>query len=226
MLKLVKDLGRLYPKKDSKQKFRYGMYECDCGDTVKLMTSRVNRGKAISCPKCSMKRVGESRSTHGDTGTSLHNRWLGMKGRCYNKNNHAYEFYGAKGVTVCDEWKNSYESFKAWSLVNGYKDDLQIDKDRLSKELNVSPQIYSPKTCEWVTSQENVLHLCNSVMMTLNGKTKNMSVWCKELGIDRRLVSARLKRGWGDEDALTLPTIADGYQLGKNEKYNTKKDTK
>ena len=51
-----------------------------------------------------------------------------MKTRCYNKNRWNYQYYGARGIKICDEWKNNYQAFKKWALENGYQDNLSIDR--------------------------------------------------------------------------------------------------
>ena len=59
------------------------------------------------------------------------------------------------GVTVCDEWINDFAAFRDWALNNGFEKDKEIDKDFLSRELGISPAIYSPETCMFVTVDEN-----------------------------------------------------------------------
>lgn len=81
-------------------------------------------------------------------------RYGGMVKRCYDKTSTDYPNYGGKGVTVCDEWLNSFEEFYTWCLNNGYKKELQLDKDELSDKLTVS-KIYSPQTCQFVTKSYN-----------------------------------------------------------------------
>lgn len=87
---------------------------------------------------------------------TLYRRWTGIKARCYNKNDTAYYQYGAIGVTMCKEWLANFESFKMWALSNGFKQELEIDKDMLCDKLDIKPKIYSPSTCQWVTKQENM----------------------------------------------------------------------
>ena len=148
-MEFIKDLGMLYPTKTSKRKARYGIYICSgCFTEVKALTNHVKAGNITQCKSC-------GNSTHGESTTRLYKCWLSMKTRCYDKNTRAYKTYGALGITVCDDWLNDYGAFSSWALSNGYKEDLQIDKDKLCHELGISPKIYSPKTCLWVTQAEN-----------------------------------------------------------------------
>ena len=90
--------------------------------------------------------------------TRLYQTWADMKQRCYNHNNNAYRYYGAKGVIVCEEWKNSFEVFKNWAFKNGYSDDRVIDKDIKCDALGIEIKIYSPKTCMFIENMENVMY--------------------------------------------------------------------
>lgn len=87
----------------------------------------------------------------------LYNIWREMKSRCYTKGNSSYHLYGRKGVTVCEEWKNDYLAFRTWAKANGYEEHLTIDKDYLCKQLDIWPKVYSPKTCRWITREENAI---------------------------------------------------------------------
>lgn len=83
--------------------------------------------------------------THGLSKTRLYGIWAGMKNRCYNKNTIGYKYYGAKGISICSQWKNSLEVFWKWSMNNGYKDWLTID--RINSDGN-----YEPDNCRWTTT--------------------------------------------------------------------------
>jgi len=79
-----------------------------------------------------------------------------MKSRCYNTNDTAYKQYGAKKVTVCKEWRDSFTAFYGWAIANGYEEGLQIDKDELCEAQNIAPKVYSPTTCQFVTREHNI----------------------------------------------------------------------
>lgn len=78
---------------------------------------------------------------------TLYNSWRAMKERCNNKNAVSYKYCGAKGITFCDEWNDSY-NFYIWALNNGWKKGLTIDR--------IDPlKGYSPDNCRWITRQHN-----------------------------------------------------------------------
>ena len=139
-MKLIEDLGMLYPREDSKQKRRMGTYECSvCKINLKLIVANIKSGQK-SCRKC-------SKTKHNMSKTRLYSIWKKMKSRCENKNTIAYKWYGIKGISVCDEW-SKIEQFCDWALLNGYKDNLTIDRIDSNKN-------YEPSNCRWITQSEN-----------------------------------------------------------------------
>lgn len=55
--------------------------------------------------------------------------------------------YKKHNISVCDEWKNDFETFKKWALDNGYKEDLLIDR------INTFGN-YEPSNCRWITKKK------------------------------------------------------------------------
>ena len=70
----------------------------------------------------------ERSTTHNQRHTNLYEVWKTMKQRCFNPNNQSYKNYGGRGIVVCDEWKTNFTSFYKWSMENGYKKGLTIDR--------------------------------------------------------------------------------------------------
>jgi len=148
-MKLIKDLGCLYPKKTSKQKYRYGLYECPlCKNPYKAMTYHVNRGNSTKCKSCAAKEM----ITHNSSHTRLYRIWKNMKQRCYNPNKDTYKYYGGNNVKVCDEWRNSFNNFKKWASVNGYSQHLTIH--RMGDNIDGNGGDYTPNNCCWATDME------------------------------------------------------------------------
>lgn len=139
-IQLVEDLGMLHNNPTSKYKYRYGMYECVCGNIFKASTVDVNRGHTKSCG-CLLKSVTTNRNTsHGESKHRLYGTWSQMMSRCYNETNEAYSYYGGRGITVCDEW-HIVANFIA-DMESTYKEDLTIDRIDGDKG-------YCPDNCRW-----------------------------------------------------------------------------
>lgn len=127
----------------------------------------------------------------------LYHSWKHMKQRCYNNNDRDYKDYGARGITVCDEWKNDFMSFYDWAINNGYDDTLTIDR------IDVNGN-YEPNNCQWATRKQQSRNRRNIKQYTINGETHCLSEWCELLNINFDMVRARLYRGWTIIRALEL----------------------
>ena len=89
--------------------------QCECGNTVTVLQSSIRNGNTKSCGCINKENIAklqqEILTTHGMTGTREYIAWNDMKARCHNPNNRSYKNYGAKGITVCPTWVNSFEQF-------------------------------------------------------------------------------------------------------------------
>lgn len=106
-------------------------------------------GKKRFCSKA-CRDVGKPWSRHGESGTRLYNIWCGMKSRCRGTAcKLAKEYYHDRGISVCEEWESSYESFRDWALGSGYEEHLELD--RIDNDLG-----YSPDNCRWATRHQQM----------------------------------------------------------------------
>lgn len=140
---VLEDLGMMYATSISKHKTRFGLFKCYCGNEFKATFHSVKRGTTRSCG-C----IGRYK-THGLTNHRLYDTWKNMMSRCYLEKNPNYQYYGAIGMTVCEEWHNIENFIK--DMYPTFKEGLSIDKDTICKKLNINPHIYSKQTCIWTT---------------------------------------------------------------------------
>lgn len=169
---------------------------CKCGKYTVVPTYRLNAGE---CQSCGCKKFESHNKVHGMTKTDIHNKWLQIKQRCYDKNCKPYQRYGAKGIGMCDEWRNNFVSFMNWAYKNGYKEGLSIDRIDNSKG-------YSPENCRWVEWAEQANNRTSNIRFTYNGETKNLKQWCNFFGKDYVLVRNRIRKlGWQFEKAMFKP---------------------
>lgn len=86
---------------------------------------------------------------------ALQSIFNGMIGRCYRTYNRSYKYYGACGITICQEWLNNHRAFEEWAYDNGYRKGLTIDR------LNVN-EGYCPSNCRWISRADNSKWKSNS----------------------------------------------------------------
>ena len=109
-----------------------------------------------------------------------------MCDRCTKPDNDNYLNYGARGITVCDRWLNSFEAF--------YEDMGERPKGKTLDRINNNAG-YAPNNCRWATIAEQARNKRDSRLITCKGKTMNMIDWAKEVGIPRNTIGGRLSQG-------------------------------
>lgn len=130
--------------------------------------------------------------------TRLGSIYHNMKTRCTNPNYNKYKYYGGKGISICDEWLKSYDTFEEWALSHGYEDHLTLER----KDVNGN---YTPENCCWVSVKEQANNRTTNHYIEYNGQRKTLMQWCEELGLSYCAVSQRINNGWSAERALAEP---------------------
>lgn len=91
---------------------------CECGVQRVYLLSSLTRGLTRSCGCYRLKALSKNKFKHGLIETDLYHILAGMKRRCYNKKEISYKYYGARGISVCDEWRNNFMKFYNWALIS------------------------------------------------------------------------------------------------------------
>ena len=169
--------------------------QCDCGNVVQVKSNALVTGNTTSCGcynGCCHKK-------HGETNTRLFNIWYGIKKRCCLTYCNGYKHYGGRGIKVCNEWLESFETFKEWALANGYQDNLSIDR------IDVNGN-YEPSNCRWTTLKQQANNKTDSFFVEYNGVTHTLKEWSEILNINYRTLFSRIRQSkWSIEKAFTTP---------------------
>lgn len=172
--------------------------KCDCGNNVTVFGIHLRSGHTVSCGCYRVEVTKFTMTKHGMSGTRLYNIWRNMYERCTNTNHPNYSIYGGRGITVCDEWVDSFEDFYLWSIQNGYGDALSLDREDVNKG-------YSPSNCRWITQKEQCNNTRRNIEVELNGEVHTLKQWTDILDLKYGTIASRVKRGWDPVDALTTP---------------------
>jgi hypothetical protein len=135
--------------------------------------------------------------------TGEYQSWVEMIRRCYSPNKvRAYANYGGRGITVCKEWLDSFESF----IRDMGPRPAGHSLERIDNNGN-----YEPSNCRWATPKEQARNRRNSVRLTINGRTMVVSAWAEEAPVCAATIYERLSKGWSAHEAVFL-TKAEGYK--------------
>ena len=179
--------GRTFP--------RVVMVKCDCGAEKTITARHMRRGRAKSCGCLHDEVV----TKHGNSAEAEYYLWKGMQARCYNTSLPGYRWYGGKGVSVCDEWRNSYLAFKEWLHANGWTMGLQID--RKDNDGN-----YCPDNCRIVEAVVNANNKGNNRKIVILGDSLTVAEASRKYRMAYDTLFQRIfKLGWSPDKAATTP---------------------
>jgi hypothetical protein len=118
---------------------------CDCGVRVVVRGDRLREGKTKSC-SCLRRELLKARATkHGMSRSREYRSWTSMKSRCFDPRATGFEFYGGRGILVCERWANSFEEFFADMGTRPAGRSL----DRINPNGN-----YGPGNCRWADTKQ------------------------------------------------------------------------
>ena len=202
MARKLQLLGRKFSRltvveeRPSKNNLSMWLCVCDCGNTVIVAGKSLVSANTKSCGclkrDTTSERNKRQKPTHHETFTRLYKIWHSMKCRCRQKR---FKNYCGKGISVCKEWDTSYKEFRNWSLSNGYRDGLSID--RIDNSGN-----YCPSNCRWVTEKEQARNkTTNRIILG-----KPLVEWSEITGLSRSAIAHRIDElGWDEERAVNTP---------------------
>lgn len=171
---------------------------CLCGRHIIVWHHALLSGDNLSCG-CLRRELNIKRKrTHGKSDTSMYRRWNTMRERCNNPRNAKYPNYGGRGITVCQDWQDSFTMFLA--------DVGEPPFHGASIERIDNNQGYFPENVRWASRSEQQRNTSGNHLLTFQGKTQTLVAWCEELALPYFTIAARLNRqGWSVDRALSTP---------------------
>lgn len=168
--------------------------KCDCGTEKIILAASLKSGNTKSCGCVAKTKTilrNKKLATHNlSQNNRLYRIWKGFRSRCRDINNKYYKNYGGRGILVCKEWNEKFITFYNWSMNNGYKNDLSLD--RIDNNGN-----YSPENCRWTTMiiQRNNTRI--NRYLIFNNKTYTLAEWSRVLKIHPATLKDRINRNNG-----------------------------
>lgn len=152
-----------------------------CGCEKDLLTS-LSRNMKYECSNCQV--FSAKRCTHGHskrTGSSpTYGTWLSMKRRCYKETNNRYQYYGGKGITVCESWVTSFNNFLA---------DMGERPEGCTLDRIDNTKGYCKENCVWSTKEKQANNKTNVKLISNGDKSMSLRYWCGVEGVE-------YKRAW------------------------------
>jgi hypothetical protein len=191
-------------------KHRIFMCRCDCGAERLVYETNLRRGTSQSCGCLNREIASAVNTAHGNSAKGRvspeYQAWQGMKKRCYRTTCKDYPNYGGRGIEVCDRWRSSFELFLSDV---GQRPTAAHSIDRINVHGN-----YEPGNVRWAIKQVQNSNTRQNRYLTLNGEIKTIVEWARSLGCSHATISARIRRGWTVEQALTEKPVVGRNQSG------------
>ena len=186
-----------------KDKTTFANCVCECGSEKAIRLAAIKNGhtKSCGCYNIGLLKIrgissGTHRQSSGKNRTSTYTIWRGMIQRCYDQRSAIYPNYGGRGITICNEWRHSFETFFA---------DMGHRPNGLSINRIDNNGPYAPYNCKWSTVKEQCRNKRSNKLFTINGETKCIAEWSEFYGIvSYGTTQQRIRNGMDTLTALTL----------------------
>lgn len=177
----------------SGKKFRLWSCTCECGNKAVHQGNNLNSGGTKSCG-CLHRELCSNRSkSHGMSGHKLYKTWAQMIQRCTNPNDTNWPRYGGRGIAVCERWK-TFELFFA-DIGSKWKPGLSLEREDNNGN-------YDPTNVRFASAYEQQNNTSKNRRITYGNKTQTIAQWAREVGLQMKVLWARVNAGWPTERAL------------------------
>lgn len=189
---------------------------CECAPEKRWLIRHdwllATKAPARKCPECAQIARRTHSFKHGRANTKEHNTWMKMRTRCHNPKSREYRNWGARGIYVCQRWRDSFIAF--------FEDmgPAPSPKHTIERVDNDGP--YCKENCIWLPFELQARNTRRSRWITFQGKTQILEDWGRETGIKSITIAERLRRGWSLEAALTRPLDPRGSNQRGRQKSN------
>ena len=180
----------------NEKRMAFWLCKCDCGKEKVVSGNSLTLGRSLSCGCYSRELNSQNHQlTKDKSRTKIYHCWSNMKKRCYNPKSAMYSRYGARGITVCEEWLNDFNAFYEWAISNGHKDNLSIDRIDLNGN-------YEPSNCRWATKYEQANNKSINHFIEYKGEKMSLAEWSRKLNVNYDFLKHKVARGYTLEQII------------------------
>lgn len=169
--------------------------KCECGKEVCVDGHLLKSGNNKSCGCLKIDKLIDRSTTHNKCHSRLYSIFKGMKKRCLKPNSINYNNYGGKGISICQEWLNNFESFYNWAIKNGYKNNLTIDRIDSNKN-------YCPNNCRWVTQKQQCRNTSRNHFIEYKNKKITIAEFSETTNIPYNYCNYRFNKNMTSEEII------------------------
>lgn len=203
MGKLVNRTGRRYERLVVDRRVQEGpashgrrvrwLCRCDCGESTIATGHELNSGDTTSCGCLQRETTGDRHRSHGLSKSPTYRSWQAAKERCHNPVNHKYSAYGARGIAMCADWRDSFEAF----LADMGERPAGMTLDRIDNERG-----YEPGNCRWATPAEQAFNCRKTHAIQWRGRTVGVRDIAEAEGVPHNSLRKLIYRGIPPEEAV------------------------
>ncbi len=181
---------------------------CDCGTIRTVKSASLTSGKSKSCgclqKESTAKLPHRFLPRHGQTNSGTYRSWTRMINRCTNPRSDRFEFWGARGITVCERWRK-FENFF---------EDMGERPPGMTIERVGNSGNYEPGNCVWATRKQQARNRRSNRIATVNGITGCIAELCEHFGVSYSVIRKRIHSGWAIENAIQTSLLTAGAKIG------------
>jgi hypothetical protein len=161
---------------------------CTCGSRKLVRAEKLTGGRTRSCGCLNREEASRRNGTHRQRNTPEYTIWASMKQRCSNPKNKRFKHYGGRGITVCQQWQDSFEAFLADV---GPRPGPEYSLDRFPNPNGH----YEPGNVRWATKSQQARNTRNRILVSYKGTTMDLASAAEMEGMPYHMAWERYQRG-------------------------------
>lgn len=173
---------------------------CECGNLTVARQEDLRSGNTKSCGCIQREKARDRLHTHGQAKSQIYKLWIQMKQRCFNPNDDKFPQYGARGITVCDRWRDSFEAFV---------EDMGPRPKGHSLDRTDNDGDYGPDNCRWASSRTQSRNTSKNIWVTHRGQRMVASDFADIMGISSKSLYKAMSKFGLDPHAAAKHVIAN-----------------